>query len=202
MKFLLADTEIELIPPLMHSENLVVESCKRKGKSPQNCILDYFEFPNLIKKYFPEKEKRMARLYIPYFFARLNEESVVGNYLPVDYAVHTKNNIIIERDEIGDIVDYDSFKNELENKLNNPRRISHLNDYLSTWEDREIAVLHPRGRRIKRFNRESILIIGGFAEGDYLSDLKNFNKVSVYDKELTVPATLELVHSMLINQRQ
>jgi rRNA pseudouridine-1189 N-methylase Emg1 (Nep1/Mra1 family) len=61
------------------------------------------------------------------------------------------------------------------------------------------VVLHPKGDPGLVPDDKTNYIIGGFSEGDFRSDLGSLKKFSIYDKEITVPAALELLHFRLFN---
>ncbi len=198
MKFILADTEIQFIPEIILND----DDFKKKNllqESEQNRLLNYPKHKRYIEKYFPQIASRMGRLHIPYMFARMTEESILNKYFEIDYAIHTKEGYIIEKDEVQDIQSYEEFLEKVEKGLSLKNKIVSLNKYIESQGYKDVFVFHPNGKKSLDVPINSIFIIGGFAEGDYISDLSHFEKIKVFGEELTVPSTLEIIHCSIIS---
>ncbi len=198
MKFILADTEIEYIPQVILNDREFKREFRPKGY-PGEALLNYPVHRKFIERYFPEKASRMGRLHIPYFFTRMTEESIINNFYEVDYAIHTKDGYIIEKSELKDIQSYEEFIGEVDRLLSLKSKINNLNEYLEKLGYDSIYVLHPSGNKSMDVKADSIFIIGGFAEGDFTSDLSRFEKLKVFEKEITVPSALEILHFSIIS---
>lgn len=197
MLIVLADAELELIPDLMRADEEIL--CLKSEKGDLDILLDNALMKKSIQKHFPKETERMGFPHIAYLFARMNEESLINDTYPLDYSIHTKHNLIIERGDISGIgAGYTEFKARVEELLVKKEKRMALSDYL---ESRDIlantVVLHPKGRRDVITNDQLNFIIGGFPEGDFKSNLGNLRKLSIHDREVTVPGALELLHFRL-----
>ena len=198
MKFILADTEIQLIPQIILNDNEFKANNLLQNDHKVR-LLNYPIHKKYIKKYFPEMAQRMGRLYIPYMFARMTEESIINNYYEIDYAIHTKEGFIIEKEELLHIQSYEEFIERIERIISSKDKIVSLNKYIETLGNKEIYVFHPDGKKSMNVSPDSILIIGGFAEGDYISDLSHFERIRVFREEITVPSAIEIIHFSIIS---
>lgn len=198
MKFLLADTELQLIPPEMQRDRGIIKLCEDEGKDPAHCLLNYSLHREFIEHYYPHKSNRIGKLHIPYLFVRMNEESMLNSQHKMDYAIHTKEGFILERKDLAKFTSYEDFISGVEKLLLDEKRRRDINDYIDEQGYKNVVVLHPAGIRVNEIPMDSIFIIGGFAEGDYLSNLSRFRKVQLFSRELTVPAVLEIIHCSII----
>jgi rRNA small subunit pseudouridine methyltransferase Nep1 len=197
MHIILADSELELIPDALKADNEIRDMQKRRGK--EDILLDNYLMRTSIRRHLPGRVDRVGFPSIAYAFFRMNEESVLKDTLKLEYAIHTKQGIILERRDLEGIgASYSEFVERVEDILTGSHRTMKLVDYL---ENLDIAgntvVLHPKGRKDLVMNDQLSYVIGGFPEGDFISDLSGLRKFSIYEKEITVPAVLELLHFRL-----
>ncbi len=200
MIIILADSELELVPDFMKDEEDVKHILRREGKA--DILLDDAVMRKSIQKFFPQEAGRIGFPYIAYMFFRLNEETLLNDRIDLDYAIHTKNHTIIERKDFRNCgLSYCEFAAFVEERLRRGKGSKGLIGYL---EEKGIlghtAVLHPKGRREIVVNDQANFIIGGFPNGDFRSNLENLRKFSLYEREITVPAVLELLHFRLFLQ--
>ncbi|MEM0135910.1 MAG: hypothetical protein QXU18_11930 [Thermoplasmatales archaeon] len=197
MYIILADAELELIPDELKNEDEVKSILKKKGK--ETALLDNYELGYSISKRFHGYANRMGFPHIAYVFAKLNEESVLNETTELDYAIHTKNDVIIRKSDLSGIgAGYNEFAERVEHLLlSNPKRMSLLQFVKTIGGIENTVVLHPKGKSGLVVNDEMNYIIGGFPEGNYMSDLGLLEKFSIYDREITVPGVLELLHFKL-----
>lgn len=200
MLIILADAEVELIPEVMREDAEIKEKLKSEGKT--EILLDSSTMEKAIEKFFPLEAGRIGFPYIAYMFYRMNEETLLKDRTELEYVIHTKNGIILEMEEFKDCgIGYQNFKDVLEEKLvKNRKRISLLQYLDSRTMTGHTVVLHPLGRKDVVINDQLNFIIGGFPNGDFRSDLGNIRKFSIYDREVTVPAVLELLHFRIFQQ--
>ncbi|MGC8645806.1 MAG: hypothetical protein ACP5UO_06090 [Thermoplasmata archaeon] len=199
MIILLADAELELVPPAMLRDKEVQDVLRREGK--ENVLLDNHVMKESILRHFPERAGRIGFPDIAYMFWRMNRETVLQEKKEIEYAIHTKWNVIIEtRDLEGIDPSYMAFKERVEELLSNPRRESPLLGYLRSKGVLEnTMVLHPLGQEGIPISSNSNYVIGGFPEGDFISDLGNMKKVSLHREEITVPSVIEILHFRLFS---
>jgi rRNA pseudouridine-1189 N-methylase Emg1 (Nep1/Mra1 family) len=197
MYFILADSELELIPEELKGDEDVRRFLRTYGK--ETALLDNHLMAASIRKHYPGLVNRIGFPHIAYAFSRLNEETVLNERMKIEYAIHTKNNVIIERSELRNVgAGYIEFVERVETLLqSNIRRMS-LKDYVdSKGVPGNTVVLHPKGVSGLVINDQLNYVIGGFPEGDFKSDLGNLRKFSIHEREITVPAVLELLHFRL-----
>jgi|GEM_PF-930334 rRNA small subunit pseudouridine methyltransferase Nep1 len=202
MLILLADAELELVPEQLWNEEDVIREAKSKGKEPSRMILDNHSMRNAIRRMFPGKEGRIGFPQIAYLFHIMNKETVLNGHIEVDYAIHTKHNVIIEK---SDLIEgeggYESFIEIIERMLWERSKTATVMDYL---DQKGIAgntvVLHPQGRSGLLPTAQSNYVIGGFPQGDFVSDLGKMRRFSIYEEEITVPGVLELLHFRIFKQ--
>jgi rRNA pseudouridine-1189 N-methylase Emg1 (Nep1/Mra1 family) len=197
MYIILADAELELTPELLKGDVEVQNVLKGLGK--ENKLLDNYLMNAAINRHLKSQAKRIGFPSIAYFFYRMNEESVLNESTRLEYAIHTKQNVIIEKGDLkGTGASYVEFTERVEKILESKPRKMKLVDYLDSKDiTGNTVVLHPRGSIGLVMNNELNYIIGGFPTGDFSSDLTGLRKFAIYDKEITVPAVLELLHFKL-----
>ncbi len=198
MIIILADAELELIPEEMKKDEDVRKYLRKMGK--EDSILDNFLLRSSIGNHFPSEVNRIGFPQIAYQFYRLNEETLLGEGRKLDYAIHTKNNDIIEKVDLRDCgSSYWEFVETVEELLTKRRKRMGILEYL---EEKGIlgntVVLHPRGRQDLVVNDQLNYVIGGFPEGDFRSNLEGLRKFSIHDREVTVPGILEMLHFKLL----
>ncbi|MGC8561962.1 MAG: hypothetical protein ACP5NO_02020 [Thermoplasmata archaeon] len=199
MFIILADAELELVPDELKSEGEIRSILKEYGK--ENVLLDNSRMRTSIAKHFPGSVNRIGFPHIAYVFATLNNESVLNETVKMNYAIHTKHNVIIERSDIEGIgAGYTEFAERMEMILQkNPKRKKLVEYIEEIGTPGNTVVLHPNGKSGLVVNDQFNYVIGGFPEGDYRSDLGNLKKFSLHDNEITVPGILELLHFKLFD---
>ena len=205
LTLLLADAELEVVPPKLTGHQQVVQSAKRTGVSASRMLLDsslhYAALRNV-----PEGERR-GRPDLTHFFLLTVLESIPNRLGQVRVLVHTRHDALIrvlpttrlirnfnrfcgliqqlfETGEVG--------KPEPLLKLEPHRTLGSVLDELKP--DR-VIVLHPEGEArapAALFSdadpeRHTVCIIGGFPSGDYRSALPaTAERVSIFPEALTV----------------
>lgn len=202
---ILADSEVELVPQPIQGHPSVVSYAKRRGKKPSKVLLDASFHHSAIRVKYPSEVNRRGRPDIAYFFLNVALESPLnrGGYLRV--YVHTRNNEVIFISPSTRIPKaYHRFIGLIEHLFNNGNVPDSKNPLLwienlrldslvqkKICPDRTI-VLHPRGKKIRLkelfedVSGKIAVIIGGFPEGDYISNIENISDeiVSIYPEEL------------------
>ncbi|MCL5873761.1 MAG: hypothetical protein M1161_00245 [Candidatus Thermoplasmatota archaeon] len=197
MRIILADAELELVPDGLKDDVEVKDFLKRLGK--ENALLDNHLMRHAIRRHFPDQAERIGFPHIAYIFFRLNEESVLNESTKFEYTIHTKHNVIIEKADLkGAGTSYTEFAERVERILEGKSRTMRLIDYLGSKEiTKNTVVLHPKGDTDLLVNDQLNYIIGGFPEGDFSSVLTGLRRCAIYDREMTVPAVVELLHFRL-----
>ncbi|MEM0138838.1 MAG: hypothetical protein QW100_03835 [Thermoplasmatales archaeon] len=191
---ILADAEIELVPDEILNEEDVKSIVNKEGK--KNILLENYRMRRSIEKFFPQSSGRVGFPDIAYMFYRMNEESAMMREMNIEYAIHTKMNVVIEDKDLRGIgSSYFEFKERVEDILSGSHRKIALMDYLkSRGIERSTVVLHPNGRSPLPRKTGISYVIGGFPQGDFVSNISDLDSFSIHEEELTVPAVLELLH--------
>lgn len=197
MFIILADAELELVPEEMKGEEEIRSILRSHGK--ENTLLDNSKMRSSIAKHFPNDINRMGFPHIAYLFARMNEESILSEIVKLEYAIHTKNDVIIEKNDLVGIgAGYTEFAERVEVLLQKNTIRKKLAEYVEeVGTPGNTVVLHPKGKSGLVVNDQFNYIIGGFPEGDFRSNLGSLRKFAIHDKEITVPGVLELLHFKL-----
>ncbi len=200
MKIILADTELELVPQVIKEDKEWKSIEKRYGEE-YNSILNYSIHKELIEKYYPDKTNRIGRPFIPYIFTRMNQETLANNLYDIDYAIHTKQGCILEKENISGFVTYEDFLFGVARMMRSCDKSIELNHYLDSLKNKNIYIFHPKAEFVKEVPANSTFVIGGFPEGDFISDISSYSKIRLNSEETTVPAILEMFHfSMLLSK--
>ncbi|MEM4212741.1 MAG: hypothetical protein QXO63_00285 [Thermoplasmatales archaeon] len=191
---ILADAELELVPDEILNEDDVKSIVEKEGR--KNILLENCKMRRSIEKFFPKSSNRIGFPDIAYMFYRMNEESAVMREMNIGYAIHTKMNIVIEDKDLRGIgPSYFEFKERVEEILSENHKKISLMEYLkSKGIEKNTVVLHPKGRRPLPRKTGISYVIGGFPQGDFVSNISYLDLFSIHEEELTVPAVLELLH--------
>lgn len=221
LTLLLADAELEVVPPKLTGHQQVVQSAKRNGVLASKMLLDsslhYAALRNV-----PEGERR-GRPDLAHFFLLTVLESIPNRLGQVRVLVHTRHDALIrvlpttrlirnfnrfcgliqQLFETGEVGKPDPLL-----KLE-PRR--GLPGILDELKPDRIIVLHPEGEARAPSalftegdrDRHVVCIIGGFPSGDYRSALPpSAERVSIFPEALTVwtVAAEVLAHYPRVNE--
>ncbi len=93
LTLVLADAELELVPPPLQGHPAVRTSAKRRGRSPSAILLDSSLHHPALKK-FPDGERR-GRPDIAHLFVLLCLDSVLNGQRELRTLVHTRNDEVI-----------------------------------------------------------------------------------------------------------
>lgn len=202
---LLVDTELELIPQeMIHDASIITYSKKRK-KSPAKILLDSNYMHTAIDRFYPGTSNRRGRPDIVYHFLTVSLESILSKRKQLRVWVHTRSNLIIEiSPEIRLPKSYNRFIGLLED-LYDKREIKAEGKTLLKLHQGDVAtllnlsgvekprILSPKGKRVnvtsiyKDGEGKQSVIMGGFSEGDYTSDIYSLGEAfSIFEEELTI----------------
>lgn len=202
---ILADSELELVPQPIQGHPAVVSYAKKRGKKPSTVLLDASYHHSAIRIKYPSEVNRRGRPDIVYFFLNLVLESPLNKSGRLKVYVHTRNNeVIFISPETRIPKSYHRFVGLIEHLFNNGAVPDSKNPLM--WIEKltlealisrispdRVIVLHPNGRNEKldrllenNTQKRLAIIIGGFPEGDYLSNVKSLSSeiVSIYNEEL------------------
>ncbi len=96
LNLVLADAELEVVPPPLQGHPAVRTSAKKRGRSPAAILLDSSLHHPALKK-FPEGERR-GRPDIAHLFVLLSLDSVLNAQRQLRTIVHTRNDDVLRFD--------------------------------------------------------------------------------------------------------
>lgn len=205
LTLVLADAELELVPPQLAGHPQVAQSARRLGVSPTRMLLDSSLHYAALRG-APEGGRR-GRPDLVHFFLLTVLESIPNKLGVVRVLVHTRHDELIRvAPETRLIRNYNRFCGLVQQLFSTGRvgdptlllvleRERRLPDVLSETGADRVLVLHPKGdaRRPDRLfsaddaERNVAAVIGGFPSGDYRSPLPDrAERVSIHPEPLTV----------------
>jgi len=204
--FILADSELELIPPELQRERSILNSARMRGKAPEKILLDAsHHHPAFVK--LKESERR-GRPDIVHFFLMLAMDSDLNAAGKLKVFVHTRNNdVIAVKPETRLPPHYPRFVGLIEslyeqrvvpsreNALLELRPNVPLETLVAALKPDNVIVMDPLGKEEpleEKFagtdDQTKVVIIGGFSKGDYRTDLSKIKhqKVSLGNRQQKV----------------
>ncbi len=205
LTILLVDAELELIPDEMLKNHAIALQAKKRKKAAGKILLDSNFMHSAIDKFYPGESNRRGRPDIIHHFLTMALDSILNKKGQLRVWIHTRTDVIMEiSPEIRLPKSYNRFVGLVEDlydkgeikagdktllKLHN----GNVSDLLSLAGSKNIKVLSPTGERIgiramfKGREPEQTVIMGGFSEGDYRSDVYPLAEAfSIFDEELTI----------------
>ncbi len=201
LTLILADAELELVPPAVAGHPSVRTSAKKRGRSPGSILLDSSLHHPALKK-VPDGERR-GRPDIVHLFALLCLDSVLNAQGQLGTVVHTRNDDVIR------------FAPETRIPKNYPRFVGLIEDLFAKGavpEDQPLLTLErdkplrallaefsaPKwlfsegGERVNLWTEfaahegDLVAVVGGFPHGDFLSPMKELcdRTVSIHEEPL------------------
>ncbi len=191
--FILADSELELIPKEIVGERSILNNARARGKAPEKLLLDASHHHPAFAK-LPDSERR-GRPDIVHFFLMLCIDSDLSAEGNLHAFVHTRNNdVIAVKPETRLPPHYPRFVGLIEslyeqrvvpsreNALLELRNEVPLEVLVKALKPDEVVVLNASEKEtplaeafgeLKSKDRV-VVIIGGFSKGDFRSDLSKF----------------------------
>lgn len=202
---LLADAELERVPPKLTGHQQVVQSARRVGVSPSKMLLDS-SLHYAALRHAPEGERR-GRPDLAHFFLLTVLESIPNRLGRVRVLVHTRHDELIRIAPTTRLIrNYNRFCGLIQQlfetgvvgqpepllRLESKRSLASILEEL--MPDRTL-VLHPEGTlrvpaalfQPEDASRQVVCVIGGFPSGDYRSVLPaDAERVAIFPGALTV----------------
>jgi rRNA small subunit pseudouridine methyltransferase Nep1 len=204
--FILADSELELVPSEIVNERCIINNARARGKAPEKILLDASHHHPAFGK-LPESERR-GRPDLVHFFLLLCIDADLTAQGKLRVFVHTRNNdVIAVNPETRLPPHYPRFVGLIEqlyeqrvvpskdNPLLELRQGIQLDALVGALKPDTIVVLAPEGEetplaeKFASIKAERVaVIIGGFSKGDYRSDVSKLKatKVSLGKRMLKV----------------
>jgi rRNA small subunit pseudouridine methyltransferase Nep1 len=199
LTIILADSELETIPSTLWKDPAILKYSRAKQKNPGNLLLDASYHHTSIKKIDPQNVNRRGRPDIVHMFLLIGLESILNKEKMLRLYVHTRDDYVISIDPETRIPkNYNRFVGLIESLFLNKQVPDSKNPLLKIEKCslheliKKIGIspilMHPgaaNARLSDRLNKDSAVIIGGFSEGDFRSDIEFINdRFSIYSKEL------------------
>jgi rRNA small subunit pseudouridine methyltransferase Nep1 len=205
LTILLADAELELVPPKLTGHQQVQQAAKRVGANASKMLLDSSLHYAALRQ-APEGERR-GRPDLAHFFLLTVLESIPNRLGLVQVMVHTRHDELIRiAPETRLIRNYNRFCGLIQQLfetgvVGQPEPLLQLEkkrtleSILKELKPDRVVVLHPEGtskQPVELFSaddeeRDIVCIIGGFPSGDYRSTFPpTAEKVSIFPQALTV----------------
>ena len=195
--FILADSELELVPPEIVNERCVLNNARARGKMPEKILLDASHHHPAFGK-LPDSERR-GRPDLVHFFLMLCIDSDLTAEGKLRVFVHTRNNdVIAVNPETRLPPHYPRFVGLIEslyeqrvvpskeNPLLELRQGVSLDTLVNALKPDEVIVMNPTGEEtplIEKFSsikgERIVVIIGGFSKGDFRSDLSKLKPITI-----------------------
>lgn len=197
--FILADSELELVPKEIVNERSILNNARARGKPPEKILLDASHHHPAFAK-LPDSERR-GRPDIVHFFLMLSMDSDLSAEGKLKVFVHTRNNdVIAVKPETRLPPHYPRFVGLIEslyeqrvvpsreNALLELRTEVPLEKLVEALKPDRTIVMHPGGELTPLPDKfgalkadRVVVIIGGFSKGDFKTDLNKIkhDKVSL-----------------------
>jgi len=203
INLIIADAEIETIPAELSHDFNIINLAKKRGKSFDRILLDSNYMHSSIDKHFPGESNRRGRPDIIHTLLMVVQDSILNRERQIRIIIHTRmNKIITINPETRLPRSYNRFTGLIESLLVKGQIESDgavlmaicegtLENALRMVKSQSVIVFSPSGEK-KTIDEltgenETTYIIGGFAEGDYISDAYSLGKAcSIYKDELTI----------------
>ncbi len=195
--FILADSELELVPKEIVNERCIINNARARGKAPEKILLDASHHHPAFGK-LPDSERR-GRPDIVHFFLMLCTDSDLSAAGKLRAFVHTRNNdVIAVNPETRLPAHYPRFVGLIESLYeqrvvpSREKALLELRDNVSletlvnALKPDEIIVMAPEGEQVPLYEQFATVkgervavIIGGFSKGDYRSDLSKLKHTKI-----------------------
>jgi len=196
----IADSELELVPKSIVEHPAVVNYARRRGKKPEEVILDSSYHHSALKKL--EDGDRRGRPDIVHICLLNALESIANKEGKLRVYVHTRNDeVIYIKPETRLPRNYNRFLGLMESLFKNrvvPKDLEllrleekTLGELIEEIGPDEVFVMHEEGELVKPRDfgkslaelENPVVIVGGFPHGDFRSPVKG-RKVSLYREPL------------------
>ena len=195
--FILADSELELIPKEIQEERSIINNARARGKPPEKILLDASHHHPAFAK-LPDSERR-GRPDIVHFFLMLCIDSDLSAEGKLKVFVHTRNNdVIAVKPETRLPPHYPRFVGLIESlyeqrvvpsrenallELRNDVPLNTLVDALKpdiTYVLEPAEAITPITETFAAAKAERVVvIIGGFSKGDFKSDIEKIKHTKI-----------------------
>lgn len=204
LTIIIADAELETIPAKMMDDPAIRKYAKGRKKPAREILLDSNYMHTAIDRYFPGQSSRRGRPDIILFLLQVAMESILNKRGELRVYIHTRNDrCITVNPEVRLPKAYNRFVGLMET-LFSRGEVSSGEQVLLSVEDAtigevvkdkgkgDLVIFSPDGEKAKMKDAmggdgDVTVIIGGFSEGDYVSDVYSLAKsYQIFPEELTI----------------
>lgn len=204
LTLIVADAELETIPVKMQNDEALRKYAKNKKKPVSEVLLDSNYMHTSIDRYFPGESNRRGRPDIIYLLLQVVMESILNKSGKLRVYIHTRNDLCITvNPEVRLPKSYNRFVGLVESLFRNKEISSdgkvlleleelHIGDLVSKVSEGRVIIFSPDGEKARigdllSTSDDCTVIIGGFSEGDFISDVYSLSKAySIFPEELTI----------------
>ena len=205
LKILIADAELELIPKEMVDDYSIRLHAKKRKKPAQKILLDSNYMHTAIDRHFPGESNRRGRPDIIYHLLAVVMESILNKKGGLRVWIHTRNNLVIEMSPdtrlpksynrfVGVFEDlFEKGEIKYEDKTLLKIREGDIKQMIGLSGTKNLKILSPKGKKasiaelVEAGTEDISFIIGGFSEGDFISDVYGVaESFSIFEEELTI----------------
>jgi len=214
LEVILADSELELVPPDLWRHPAVRKDARRRGKRPGELLLDS-SLHHAALRSLPDGERR-GRPDIVHVALLVANESILNREGRLHMHLHTRHNQSMEVDPAMRVIkNYDRFKGLMEQLFERgavpPSGLpllrmqeKSLSEVVNARSSDVVVLLAERGERVplETVLRESTTcIVGGFPHGDFLSEVKGLADRTVCLYPETLPAWTVLMEVVVAYEK-
>ena len=204
LNIIIVDAELEMVPKELWSFPDAISYSKRRSKKLSEVLLDSNYMHRAIESVFPGESTRRGRPDIIHTLLLACQESILNKAGQLRVFIHTREDKVINVNPQTRIPrSFNRFEGLIEDlykkrKIQNEGLVllemieSNLKEFISKSGFKNIRIFSP-GEKVSSVSeavggsRDTTLIIGGFSEGEYRTDLDGLgNKYSIYPEELTI----------------
>lgn len=203
LTILLVDSELETVPGEMLNDPAIRKIAGARKKKARLMLLDSNFVHSSIDRFYPGMSSRRGRPDIFHTFLNVVMESILNRKGLLRVYIHTRNNRVISvNPETRIPKSYNRFVGLLEDLFMKGEIIAEGKTLLKVenMSASEMIERYSTGRRVVMWpdgplvpvrsvveNDDTTIIMGGFAEGDYSSDLSGAgSRYSIFPEELTI----------------
>ena len=202
LTIIIADAELETIPAEMRDDYSIRKIAGERKKKVDGIILDSNYMHSAIDRYFPGQSNRRGRPDIIHIFLLVAMDSILNRMGNLRVRIHTRNDLVIDispdtrlpRAYNRFIGLFEKLFAEGEIVVDGKKLLQVQKGTLNAAIDRPAervlamapdAVIKPIDSVISG-PEDMTVIIGGFSEGNYRSNMDQFKKASIFNEELTI----------------
>ncbi len=202
LTIIIADAELETIPPEMRDDYSIRKIAVERKKKVDGIILDSNYMHSAIDRYFPGESNRRGRPDIIHIFLLVAMDSILNRMGNLRVRIHTRNDLVIDISADTRLPRaYNRFIGLFEKLFAEGRIVADGKTLLQVQKGTLNSAIDRPAERVLAMAPDAVIkpvdsvisgpenmtvIIGGFSEGNYRSNVDRFEKASIFNEELTI----------------